>query len=285
VVEISWRCQQRLHHKYRHLELGRGHLDTALRGARRLCHAPGACISGRSPSAGAGHRGPSGHCYPDVDVDGSRRALQRPATELPVASVGPFFSADPSLRRIVAVQQPSPDGPLAAAAVLSAVVSLTTGCGSTVSPASNPLVSNTPLSALSGSGGGGGGASATSAPPCSSITAAEVGAAVGYSVSAPTSSGNSGDETCLSQPASQPAPVTVVFQVTSLGVVEGAETSANGVTKLSGIDEAAYSVASVDVGNNENEVIAYDKGVEVTVGAVASVDQITSLVNRIFSQL
>jgi hypothetical protein len=69
----------------------------------------------------------------------------------------------------------------------------------------------------------------------------------------------------------QAVPVRMDLQATSLAVFQGAEGSyENGITKLSGVGQPAFSVASVYVGDSENGVVAFDKMVEVTVMAVAS---------------
>jgi hypothetical protein len=176
-------------------------------------------------------------------------------------------------------------GPALGIAVGLTLAACSASASPTASPSATPTAGGNNNSSTPGSNGGGG-TSGSSAPPCSSITAADVGAAVGYAVSDATTTGDSGNEVCLYQPTSQPVPVRVQLQVTTLSVFQGSEAGySTGVTPLSGVGEGAFSLASIYVGNGENEVVAFDKGLEVTVTAVASVDQITSLVNMIFSKL
>jgi len=179
-------------------------------------------------------------------------------------------------------------GAVLAAAALGAVA----GCASaapsgTGAPGSIPSFPGEPGGG--GSGGSGGVPTAAAAPECSTVGADQVGTALGFVVGPPNQTGGPTQTSCTYMVTAAPSSVTPVVTIqttaTSLGLFLAQKSAyTNGVSSVSAVGQSAYSIASEYQEGGQNMVAAYDKGVEVTVTASASVQKISALINAVFAR-
>ncbi len=94
--------------------------------------------------------------------------------------------------------------------------------------------------------------------------------------------------TCLSSvPTSGKYPiVTLIIQASSLDLFKAEESGyTTGITTVSGVGQAAYSLHSENQEGGQNMVLAYDKSLAISAEASASVSQLCALINAIYSHI
>jgi len=131
-----------------------------------------------------------------------------------------------------------------------------------------------------------GATSSSNVPQCSKIPASEINSALGTNVTnaGEASGGASGGVETCTYPGG--AGVTLYYNVdATVQTFQEAQSSLNGVSPVSGLGEAAYSMQSSSADPNQYEVAAIFGSLEISITADASVAQIVPLLKAISSQV